>query len=71
MAAPKGKPAGAGWGVTMGDWRKTQYKIGPSPDPLSDPMAGENLWFGIGLPLLIGGLFLGGVVALIVWLLTL
>lgn len=70
MAAPKGKPAGAGWGVAMGDWRKTQYKIGPSPDPLSDPMAGENLWFGFAPWIVIGG-FVVAVALLVGWVLTL
>ena len=33
----------------MGDWRNTQYRLGPKPDPLNDPMAGENLLIGFGL----------------------
>jgi hypothetical protein len=53
----------------MADWQKTQYRLGPKPDPLNDPMAGENLGFGIvpwlvicgfllAVALLLGGLFL-------------
>ena len=55
----------------MGDWRDTQYRLGPKPDPLNDPMAGENLWFGTALPLIIGGLFLAAIGFLAYWLLTL
>lgn len=55
----------------MNDWRKTQYRLGPRPDPLADPMTGENLWFGIGLPLLIAGLFLVAIGGLLYWLITL
>lgn len=43
----------------MADWRKTQYRIGPKPDPLDDPMAGENLWFGFSIWAAIGALALG------------
>ena len=33
----------------MADWRKTQYRLGPKPDPLDDPMAGENLLIAGGI----------------------
>ena len=55
----------------MNDWRKTQYRLGPKPDPLGDPMAGGNLWFGIALPLIVGGAFFGGIALLVIWLLAL
>lgn len=49
----------------MGDWRKTQYRIGPEPDPLADPMAAENFWFGVlGWSVIVAFL---GAVALLVW----
>lgn len=55
----------------MGDWRDTKYRLGPKPDPLADPMAGENLWFGVFLPLIVGGLFFGGIGLLAYWLIAL
>lgn len=55
----------------MNDWRNTKYRLGPKPDPLADPMAGENLWFGIFGPVLIGGGFVLAVLLLLWWLLTL
>lgn len=55
----------------MADWRKTQYRIGPKPDPLDDPMAGGNLWFGVLMPVLVGGGFLAAVALLLYWLLSL
>lgn len=55
----------------MEDWRNTRYRLGPKPDPLNDPMAGENLWLGVFLPLLIGSTFFGGIALLLYWLVTL
>lgn len=43
----------------MADWRKTQYRIGPKRDPLDDPMAGENLWFGLSLWSALGAMAVG------------
>jgi hypothetical protein len=52
----------------MGDWRKTQYRIGPPPDHLGEA---EDVKYGLGLPLLIGGLSLAAIASVVFWLLGL
>ena len=42
----------------MRDWKDTKYDHGPKPDPLGDPMSGENIVFGLG-PWVVAAVFLG------------
>ena len=59
------KPAPGGLGYAMNDWRKTQYRISPAPDPLAEA---EDFKFGIGGWLLIFGV-IAAVALLVVGLL--
>lgn len=46
----------------MADWRKTQYRLGPRPDPLAEV---EDFKYGCFMPLVMGGLIIATVACLI------